>query len=128
MVRMLAPSPAVPADTTNMYADNAAAATLGQRLFFDKRYSGALAVADDGTNGGLGAVGDTGKLCLRQLPRRPRPRRLALQARQRLAGRRLPDAQRAADCELQLLRLDQLGGPLRRPVGAADRRRRDAKT
>ena len=54
--------PAVPADTTNKYADNAKAAELGQMLFFDKSYSGALAVADDGTNGGLGAVGDKGKV------------------------------------------------------------------
>jgi cytochrome c peroxidase len=61
-VRTLLPLPAVPADTTNMYADNAAAATLGQRLFFDKRYSGALVIADDGTNGGLGMMGDTGKI------------------------------------------------------------------
>lgn len=56
------PLPAVPADPTNAYADNAAAAKLGQMLFFDKSYSGALSVADDGTNGGLGAVGDTGKV------------------------------------------------------------------
>ncbi|HEU4612478.1 MAG TPA: cytochrome c peroxidase, partial [Kofleriaceae bacterium] len=56
------PLPAVPADPTNAYADNAAAAKLGQMLFFDKSYSGALSVADDGMNGGLGAVGDTGKV------------------------------------------------------------------
>ena len=56
----LSPLPAVPADPTNAYADVAAAAVLGQRLFFDKSYSGALAVADDGTNGGLGAAGATG--------------------------------------------------------------------
>ncbi len=35
----------------------AGAAALGQRLFFDKRYSGALTVA-----GELGAIGDTGKV------------------------------------------------------------------
>ena len=56
------PLPAVPADTTNAFADNAAAARLGQMLFFDKSYAGALAVADDGTNGGLGVIGDTGKV------------------------------------------------------------------
>lgn len=56
------PLPAVPADPTNAYADNAAAAKLGQMLFFDKSYSGALAVADDGMNGGVGVVGDTGKV------------------------------------------------------------------
>ena len=31
-------------------------------LFFDKSYSGALAVGDDGTNNGLGMVGETGKV------------------------------------------------------------------
>lgn len=58
----LSPLPEVPADPTNAYADNAAAARLGQMLFFDKSYAGPLAVADDGANGGLGKVGDTGKV------------------------------------------------------------------
>ncbi len=51
-----------PADPTNAFADNAAAATLGQKLFFDKSYSGALTVADSGSNGGLGPVGAVGKV------------------------------------------------------------------
>ena len=59
----LSPLPlAPPADPTNAYADNPKAALLGQMLFFDKSYSGALVVADDGTNGGLGAAGATGKV------------------------------------------------------------------
>ena len=58
----LSPLPAVPPDPTNAFADNAKAAALGQMLFFDKSYAGALAVGDDGTNGGLGAVGNTGKV------------------------------------------------------------------
>src|ERR1043165_1278320 len=58
----LTPLRAVPADTTNAYADNPKAALLGQMLFFDKSYSGALVVGDDGSNGGLGKVGDTGKV------------------------------------------------------------------
>jgi cytochrome c peroxidase len=58
----LTPLPAVPPDPTNAYADSAKAALLGQMLFFDKSYSGALAVADDGMNGGLGIVGNTGKV------------------------------------------------------------------
>ncbi|MDQ3333650.1 MAG: hypothetical protein M4D80_00590 [Myxococcota bacterium] len=58
----LSPLPAVPADPTNAVAGNAKAATLGQMLFFDKSYAGALAIGDDGTNGGLGAVGNTGKV------------------------------------------------------------------
>jgi cytochrome c peroxidase len=61
-IHQLSPLPAVPADTTNAYADNAAAAALGQMLFFDKSYSGALTVPDDGMNGGLGMVGETGKV------------------------------------------------------------------
>jgi len=56
-LKALSPLPAVPADPTNLFADNAAAATLGQQLFFDKGYSGPLTVA-----GELGAVGDTGKV------------------------------------------------------------------
>ncbi len=61
---MQSPLPPVPADPTNAYADNAAAARLGQMLFFDKSYAGAIAAAaaDTGTNGGLGATGDTAKL------------------------------------------------------------------
>lgn len=57
LVKALSPLPALPPDTTNQFADNAAAATLGQKLFFDKRYSGPLKAS-----GPLGAVGDTGKV------------------------------------------------------------------
>ncbi len=53
----LSPLPAVPADTTNAYADNALARALGQKLFFDKRYSGVLKQASD-----LGALGEAGKV------------------------------------------------------------------
>ncbi len=58
----LGPLTSVPPDRTNKYADAEPAAVLGQMLFFDKSYSGALAVGDDGSNGGLGAMGDTGKV------------------------------------------------------------------
>ena len=51
------PLPALPADTTNAYADNALAQALGQKWFFDKRYSGALVITSD-----LGTAGDTGKV------------------------------------------------------------------
>jgi cytochrome c peroxidase len=61
-VGQLAPLPAPPADPTNAHADDAKAATLGQSLFFDKSYAGALVVGNDGTNNGLGAVGQTGKV------------------------------------------------------------------
>lgn len=58
----LSPLPAVPPDTTNAFADDPGAARLGQMVFFDKSYAGALTVGDDGMNGGLGNVGDTGKV------------------------------------------------------------------
>lgn len=61
-IQTLSPLPAVPKDTTNKYADDANAAKLGQMLFFDKSYAGALTVGNDGTNGGLGAMGDTAKV------------------------------------------------------------------
>jgi cytochrome c peroxidase len=53
------PLGAVPPDTTNRYADDLAVAELGQSLWFEKRYAGPLTVADDGTNGGLGMLGET---------------------------------------------------------------------
>ncbi len=51
------PLPAVPADPTNTYADSAAAAALGQKLFFDQNFSGKIVVASD-----LGAVDEVGKV------------------------------------------------------------------
>lgn len=57
------PLPPPPADTTNAYADNAAAATLGQRFFFDIAFSGPIIQGDDGSgNGALGKPGDWGKV------------------------------------------------------------------
>lgn len=58
--RLFSPLPAVPADPTNAYADNANAATLGQRLYMDRSYSGPLAVGTDGGNGSLGDAGVRG--------------------------------------------------------------------
>ena len=58
----LSPLAPVPADPTNAFADSAAAARLGQMLFFDKSYAGPLVVGDDGSNGGLGRIGETGKV------------------------------------------------------------------
>jgi cytochrome c peroxidase len=60
--KTFSPLPAVPPDPTNAFADNAAAAVLGQRLYFDSSYSGALTVGSDGSNGGLGAAGERGKV------------------------------------------------------------------
>jgi len=57
VIETLAPLPDVPADPTNAYADDDRAAALGQSLFFERGYSGRLAVASD-----LGNAGDTGKV------------------------------------------------------------------
>lgn len=50
------------ADPTNQYADSPQAAALGQRIFFDKSYSGPLTVGDDGMNGALGSLGERGRV------------------------------------------------------------------
>jgi cytochrome c peroxidase len=41
-IQTLSPLPDVPANPTNRYADNTAAATLGQRLFFESSYTGVV--------------------------------------------------------------------------------------
>ena len=61
-IKTLSPLPAIPANPTNQYADNEAAARFGQVLFYEKGLSGPLAVGNDGTNGGLGQVGDIDKV------------------------------------------------------------------
>lgn len=57
IIRTLSPLPALAPDPTNAVADDPAAAALGQRLFFDARFSGPLRVASD-----LGAVGERGRV------------------------------------------------------------------
>jgi cytochrome c peroxidase len=57
IIATLSPLPDLPPDTTNAVADDEAAALLGQRLFFDARLSGPLAVDSD-----LGLMGDTGRV------------------------------------------------------------------
>src|SRR5215212_9262306 len=64
VVRTFSPLPALPADTTNKYADSPAAALLGQKLFFDPRISGAIQ-AGTRQEGQLGAIGETGKIACR---------------------------------------------------------------
>jgi len=55
--------PAPRADISNRYADDAAAAALGQKLFFETRFAGALADGDnDGSVHALGKKGDVGKV------------------------------------------------------------------
>lgn len=58
ILKTLGPLPAVPANPTNRYADDDAAANFGQRLFFEKGFAKALTVAGSG----LGNVGETGKV------------------------------------------------------------------
>lgn len=58
----LSPLPEPPKNPTNAFAEDPAAAELGQRLFFETSYAGPLTVADDGSNGGLGALGERGKV------------------------------------------------------------------
>jgi cytochrome c peroxidase len=65
LIEELSPVPPLEPDSTNRYADEPDAAILGQKLFFDRRYSGPLVVGDDGSNGGLGATGETGRLACR---------------------------------------------------------------
>jgi cytochrome c peroxidase len=55
--------PSPPSDPTNRFADDARAATLGEKFFFDTSFSGKLLSTDhDGTPGSLGRAGDTGKV------------------------------------------------------------------
>jgi cytochrome c peroxidase len=55
--------PPAPADPTNRFADDARAAALGKKLFFDKRFSGPLLDdANNGDPGTLGLKGETGKV------------------------------------------------------------------
>lgn len=55
--------PSAPADVSNRFADDATAAKLGQRLFFDTGFSGALLDGDnDGSAAALGKVGETNKV------------------------------------------------------------------
>jgi len=55
--------PAPPIDQSNQVADNAAAAAMGQKLFFDTGFSGVLLESDnDNTHGGVGLQGENGKI------------------------------------------------------------------
>ena len=57
-IKQFGPLGDLPHISTNRYADDQAAATFGQRLFFEKSYSHALTIADPA----IGVVGDKGKL------------------------------------------------------------------
>lgn len=61
-IQELSPLPDPPSDPTNRHQHDPMAAALGQRLFFEADYAGPLLVGDDGSNGGLGMVGETGRI------------------------------------------------------------------
>jgi cytochrome c peroxidase len=55
--------PAPPPDVSNKFADNAAAAAFGQKLFFETAFSGKLLDGDDdGSSHTLGMKGESGKV------------------------------------------------------------------
>lgn len=62
ILRGLSPDLPLKPDTTNRYADDLAVAAFGQKLFFDAGYSGPIQVGDNGRNGGLGEVGEEGRI------------------------------------------------------------------
>ena len=58
LAKSQSPLPPIPADPTNAYADNPAAAALGQMFYYEKSIAGPISqVPND-----LGALGDTGKV------------------------------------------------------------------
>lgn len=57
-IATLSPLPDPPADPTNVYADDAAAAVLGQKLFFDKSLSGPVIFEATAAEGALGQPGE----------------------------------------------------------------------
>lgn len=64
LIETLSPLPELPNDATNKYRDSAAAALLGQKLFFEPRLSGPIQTGSP-QEGQLGAIGDTGKIACR---------------------------------------------------------------
>jgi len=61
VIHTLSPLPNAPVDTTNRYRDSAAAALLGQELFFEPRLSGPIQ-AGTPAEGQLGAIGEKYKI------------------------------------------------------------------
>jgi len=64
IIHTLSPLPGLPVDKTNKYADSAAAALLGQKLFFEPRLSGPIQTGTP-QEGQLGAIGEAGKIACR---------------------------------------------------------------
>jgi cytochrome c peroxidase len=61
VLHTLSPLPDLPADPTNKYRDSVAAATLGQKLFFEARLSGPIQTGTP-AEGQLGAAGEADKI------------------------------------------------------------------
>lgn len=61
-IRQMSPLPDLPLSPTNRFADDPAAARLGQKFFFDPRFSGALSHPDNEGPGGNGQVGERGQV------------------------------------------------------------------
>ena len=64
IINKLSPLPDLPVDTTNKYRDSAAAALLGQKLFFEPRLSGPIQTGTP-QEGQLGAIGEKYKIACR---------------------------------------------------------------
>jgi cytochrome c peroxidase len=64
LIATLSPLPDLPVDATNKYRDSAAAALLGQKLFFEPRLSGPIQTGTP-QEGQLGAIGEAGKIACR---------------------------------------------------------------
>src|SRR5262249_42194134 len=64
VIATLSPLPDLPLDTTNKYRDSRAAASLGQKLFFEPRLSGPIQTGTP-AEGQLGAIGDKYKIACR---------------------------------------------------------------
>ena len=64
IINTLSPLPNLPVDTTNKYRDSAAAALLGQELFFEPRLSGPIQTGTP-QEGQLGAIGEKYKIACR---------------------------------------------------------------
>jgi cytochrome c peroxidase len=62
LLEALSPLPALPADTTNAYADRADAAEFGQKLFFDPSFAGPLVALEGAAVNDLGAAGESEKV------------------------------------------------------------------
>jgi cytochrome c peroxidase len=62
VIESLSPLPEPRLDPTNAHETDPHAQELGRALFFERSHAGAIITADDGSNGGLGQEGETGKV------------------------------------------------------------------